>query len=166
MVSKMMQREASTNRDVNIDTLMNLLGRYYQIRDDYQDIIGTVSSLSLLIYSSLLTFSLKSVGKSANYNDLDQGTFTLPIIHALEFQDHRDITELRSIFQSGKQTNGLSPDLKRLVIKRLEETGSLEYTKGMLDELHEELKQEIDAVEKRMGSKNWILRLMMLRLKV
>ena len=56
MVSKMMQREASTNRDVNIDTLMNLLGRYYQIRDDYQDIIGTVSSLSLLIYSSLLTF--------------------------------------------------------------------------------------------------------------
>ncbi|KIN03517.1 hypothetical protein OIDMADRAFT_177678 [Oidiodendron maius Zn] len=148
MVSKMMQREASTNRNVNIDTLMNLLGRYYQIRDDYQDITGT------------------SVGKSASYNDLDQGTFTLPIIHALEFQDDRGITELRSIFQSGKQTNGLSSDLKRLVIKRLEETGSLEYTKGMLDGLHEELKQEIDAVEKRMGSKNWILRLMMLRLKV
>jgi dolasta-1(15),8-diene / delta-araneosene synthase len=166
MVSKMMQCEASTNRDVNIDTLMNLLGRYYQTRDDYQDITGTVRSLSLLIYCPLLTFSLKSVGKSANYNDLDQGTFTLPIIHALEFQDDRGITELRSIFQSGKQTNGLSSDLKRLVIKRLEETGSLEYTKGMLDGLHEELKQEIDAVEKRMGSKNWILRLMMLRLRV
>jgi hypothetical protein len=42
MVSKMMQREATKNKDVNIDALMNLLGRYYQIRDDYQDITGTV----------------------------------------------------------------------------------------------------------------------------
>jgi hypothetical protein len=37
-----MQAEATKNTDVNIDTLMSLLGRYYQIRDDYQDIIGTV----------------------------------------------------------------------------------------------------------------------------
>jgi len=42
MVSRMMQAEATKNKDVNIDPLMNILGRYYQIRDDYQDITGTV----------------------------------------------------------------------------------------------------------------------------
>ena len=42
MVSKLMQAEATRNSDVNIDALMNILSRYYQIRDDYQDITGTV----------------------------------------------------------------------------------------------------------------------------
>jgi geranylgeranyl pyrophosphate synthase len=42
MASKMMQAEATKNTNVNIDALMNILGRYYQIRDDYQDINGTV----------------------------------------------------------------------------------------------------------------------------
>ena len=58
------------------------------------------------------------------------------------------------------------PDLKKFVIKKLEEAGSLEYTKGMLDGLHEELEQELSAVEERAGGKNWILRLMLHRLKV
>ena len=60
----------------------------------------------------------------------------------------------------------MSLDLKKLVIKRLEEAGSLEHTKGVLDGLYEELKQELIAVEERAGAKNWILRLMLHRLKV
>jgi hypothetical protein len=60
----------------------------------------------------------------------------------------------------------MSPDLKKLVIKRLEEAGSLEYTKGVLEGLYEELKQELSAVEERAGEKNWILRLMLHHLKV
>jgi geranylgeranyl pyrophosphate synthase len=166
MASKMVQAEATKNTGINVDTLMNMLGRYYQIRDDYQDIIGAVR-LSLFQYMiHLSNFVLKSVGKSTHYNDLDQGSFTLPIIHALKFQDERGITELLSIFQSRRQTNGMSPDLKKLVIKRLEEAGSLEYTKGVLEGLYEELKQELSAVEERTGEKNWILRLMLHRLKV
>lgn len=59
MVSKMMQAEATNNRDVNVDTLMNILGRYYQIRDDYQDITGTVrrTPLSSQILSDSLFYS-------------------------------------------------------------------------------------------------------------
>ena len=108
----------------------------------------------------------KSAGKAAYYGDLDQGSFTLPIIHALKFQDERGRTELLSIFRTRKETNSMSPDAKKFVIKRLEEAGSLEYTKGMLDGLHEELKQELGAAEEKAGAKNWILRLMLYRLKV
>jgi geranylgeranyl pyrophosphate synthase len=121
-------------------------------------------SSNTYLLSHILFF--KSAGKSAHYSDLDQGSFTLPIIHALKFQDERGLTELLSIFQSRKQTNSMSPDLKKLVIKRLEEAGSLDYTKGMLDGLHEELKQELSEVEEKAGGKNWILRLMLYRLKV
>jgi hypothetical protein len=48
----------------------------------------------------------------------------------------------------------------------LEEAGSLEYTKGVLDGLREELKHELNAVEERTSAKNWIIRLMLHRLKV
>jgi hypothetical protein len=54
MVSRMMQAEAIKNKDVNIVTLMNILGRYYQIRDDYLDITGT---LRLPPFQYILPFS-------------------------------------------------------------------------------------------------------------
>jgi len=38
MASKMMQAEGTKNSDLNVDTLMSLLGRYYQMRDDYIDL--------------------------------------------------------------------------------------------------------------------------------
>ena len=84
----------------------------------------------------------------------------------MKSQDERGSTELRSIFRATNQTNSMQPDMKRFVIQRLEEAGSLEYTKGVLDGLYEELKQELSAVEERAAGKNWILRLMFHRLKL
>jgi geranylgeranyl pyrophosphate synthase len=148
MVSRMMQTEATKNTDLNIDTLMNLFGRYYQIRGDYQDILGT------------------SVGKSETYNDLDQGSFTLPIIHALEQQEKNGSTELLSILQARKHTIVMSPEMKKLAVKQIEKAGSLSFTKSMLDNTYEEMQKELCVVEERAGSKNWILRLLQNRLKV
>ncbi len=54
MTAKMMQAEATKNKDVDIDTLMSLLGRYYQIRDDYLDIMGLVC-ISLASLSGIST---------------------------------------------------------------------------------------------------------------
>lgn len=143
-----MQSEATQNAILNIDNLMNLLGRYYQLRDDYQDITGT------------------SAGKSTTYNDLDQGTFTLPVIHALSTQEKSGSTELLNILQSRSRTNSMSPAMKMLTMKVIEEAGSLKYTKGVLDDTYEDLKNERDLVEARAGSKNWILRLLLSQLKI
>ena len=143
-----MQSEATKNVTLNIDTLMNLLGRYYQLRDDYQDITGT------------------SAGKSTTYNDLDQGTFTLPVIHALSAQENTGSTELLNILQSRSRTNGMSPAMKMLTMKVIEEVGSLKYTKAILADTYEDLKNEQDRVEESAGSKNWILRLLLSQLKI
>lgn len=40
MATKMMQAEATRNKTLNIDALMTLLGRYYQVRDDYYDVVS------------------------------------------------------------------------------------------------------------------------------
>jgi len=148
MVSRMMQAEATQNKSLNINSLMNLFGRYYQIRDDYQDILGT------------------SIGKSDTYNDLDQGSFTLPIIHALEQQEKNGSTELLSILQSRKYTSVLSPEMKRLAVTQIEKAGSLKFTKTTLTNTYEEMQKELCMAEERAGSKNWILRLLQNRLKV
>ncbi|TVY73247.1 Ophiobolin F synthase [Lachnellula suecica] len=148
MVSRMMQAEATKNTDINTNSLMNLFGRYYQVRDDYQDILGT------------------SVGKSGTYNDLDQGSFTLPVIHALEHQEKNGNTELLSILQANKTTTVLSPGMKALAVKQIEKAGSLRFTKSTLDETYEEMQKELCLVEEKAGIKNWILRLLQNRLKV
>lgn len=39
MAAGMMRAEATKNRDVDADILMRKLGKYYQLRDDYNDLI-------------------------------------------------------------------------------------------------------------------------------
>jgi len=60
----------------------------------------------------------------------------------------------------------MTKGMKQFLLKRLQEEGSLEYTKGMLDGLHVELKDELTRVEEKTGEKNWILRLLLHRLKI
>jgi geranylgeranyl pyrophosphate synthase len=38
MAARMMQAEATKNQSLNMEQLMNLFGRYFQLRDDYQDL--------------------------------------------------------------------------------------------------------------------------------
>jgi geranylgeranyl pyrophosphate synthase len=37
MAARMIQAKATKNHSLNMEKLMNLLGRYFQIRDDYRD---------------------------------------------------------------------------------------------------------------------------------
>jgi ophiobolin F synthase len=149
MASKMMQAESTGNKHINIDKLMSLFGRYYQVRDDYNDVV-----------------TAQDKGTAAKYYDLDQGTFTLPIIHALTIQRENGNTELFGILQTRNETRTMSADNKSLFMMRLRELGSLEYTKSVLDKLHKELMDELRVVEEKMGIKNWILRLMLHHLRV
>lgn len=147
MASKMMQAEATINTTINIDKLMTLLGRYYQIRDDYQD-------------------ALSADTDEKDYDDLDQGAFTLPIIHALDKERRDGKFELLGMLQSRKLNGKMPLGMKKLFIARLKEAGSLEYTKSVLEKLHQELEIELERIEGLTGVKNWILRLMLLRLRV
>jgi hypothetical protein len=39
MAAGMMRAEATQNQDLDTDKLMKILGKYYQLRDDYNDLV-------------------------------------------------------------------------------------------------------------------------------
>jgi streptomycin 6-kinase len=86
--------------------------------------------------------------------DLDQGSFTLPIIHVLEYQQERRSTELLSIFQNQICARALSMDTKKLLLKRMHETGSLQFSKKTLENVQADLLQKMINVEEMVGEKN------------
>lgn len=79
MAANLIQAEATIKKHVSLDKLMVLLDLYYKIRDNYQDIIDLGSHLDM-------------------YSDLDQGSFTLPVIHALKREQRDGKPELISMF--------------------------------------------------------------------
>lgn len=146
MASRMMQAEASRNKDLDLNNLMSLFGRLYQLRDDYQDIAVETDA--------------------AEYDDLDEGNFTLPLLHALEAEEQVGGVELQSILQAAKQERPVSQEMKRLVRENLEDAGSFEFTRAAIQQLYAEMKAELTKMEETAGVENWILRLLMLQLKL
>ncbi|KAF7887199.1 uncharacterized protein EAF02_003846 [Botrytis sinoallii] len=154
MAAGMMRAEATKNRDVDADILMRKLGKYYQLRDDYNDLIPSTKGDNQ---------NLDTV-----YNDLDQGSFTLPIIHALGKEAENGDAKLLNILRSRKwNERKMSSGMKKLAITEMENMGSFTYAKALLNDLHAEIEHELGILETKTGSgENRILRLMLYRLKV
>lgn len=138
MTSRMMQAEATKNQDININNLITVLGRYYQILNDFQDITDT------------------ALGKIplSDKDDLDQGTFTLTLIHALNEQEKAGKTELIEIMKSRRDPDGLPRKAKARAVELIKEAGSLDYTKSVLDNAYDELMREVEAIDQAAGTDN------------
>lgn len=136
----------STNSDLNLDRFCYLIGQLFQIRDDYINLTNDE-------YMNLKGFA----------EDLSEGKFSFPLIHGIR-KDPKDSTILSKFafeppFSSHKSVSlsTISPplfpgilkmhtqneELKRMVINKLEELGSFEYTKNYLNELETELMAEL-----------------------
>ncbi|KAE8446357.1 hypothetical protein EG329_012106 [Mollisiaceae sp. DMI_Dod_QoI] len=131
--------------------LMSLLGRYYQVHDDYRDLIAAKQTESQ---------------QRTDPSDLDQGNFTLPLLHLLSVQETQNETQLLNMLQARKENKGMSAAMKSHLLQLLDKAGSLEYTKAALRDLQEEIMTELEEVERLFGRKNWILRLLLMRLKI
>ncbi|KAJ5745660.1 hypothetical protein N7520_010842 [Penicillium odoratum] len=94
--------------------------------------------------------------------DLDERMYSLFLIHAFQ----KPNPEIQSLMQRRRQSDTLPLDLKRLVLKRLTESGSLDYTPDVLRELQNIIADELDLVEFKTGLKNWVLRRLLYQLKV
>ncbi|MCJ1461492.1 hypothetical protein MMC07_000089 [Pseudocyphellaria aurata] len=136
-----------TQSNLGLGQLMALIGRYFQIRDDYLNLVSAD-------YTSQKGFC----------EDLDEGKFSLPLIHALgnRFQN----SQLRSILQERRAAGKLSFELKQVVLEHLHQSKSLEYTKSALHSLQSAIDDEIKRVEKRSGVENFVLKMMLKRLRI
>lgn len=165
MASRMVQAEATKNVDLDTTAWVAVFGRFAQIFDDYTDIsIPAVSSERKYLRLFLTDCGQSNVGTS-NYDDLDEGAFTLPIIHAFNNLPEVGRLQLMNILQSRKENGVMSKDMKKLAMRWLERAGSLDFTRQMLENLLKDVNRELEVLEKKAGGENWIFRLMMCRFK-
>ncbi|KAJ8733491.1 hypothetical protein PYW08_001789 [Mythimna loreyi] len=98
--------------------LSGILGLYFQIRDDY-------CNLRLTEYTENKSYC----------EDLTEGKFSFPIIHAIRQGDNQVLHILR------QRTRDL--EVKRYCITILEKIGSFAYTRNTLKSLDEEARREV-----------------------
>ncbi|CZR58890.1 uncharacterized protein PAC_08782 [Phialocephala subalpina] len=136
---------AENNNSAQLFRLVVLIGRYYQVRDDLKDIKDA---------------------RSAPQCDLDQGNFTLPVIHFLAQERERRTTRLLSMLQARKEKNGMSPAMKNHVLDLLEKSGSLDYTSQVLKNMYQEILDTLSEVEAAYSRENRSLRKLLEMLKL
>ncbi|XP_071647101.1 terpene synthase-like isoform X1 [Temnothorax longispinosus] len=116
LMVKLMKLFSSCDKDFS--SVLNLMGYYHQIHNDYCNLC---------------------VGKDdKNYcDDLTEGKFSFPIIHAIKHDDDRRI---RNILK--QRTTDIN--IKNHFVELLEKLGSFKYTRDVLKELNKKIKIEIE----------------------
>lgn len=118
---KLMMASATTNIDVDYIPLVNLIGIFFQIRDDYMNLQSTQ-------YSDNKGFA----------EDLTEGKFSFPIVHGIR----KDTSNRQILNVLQKRTT--SADLKAHIISYLDKkTESFKYTLGVLEVLERQAREEI-----------------------
>ncbi|KAK0200952.1 isoprenoid synthase domain-containing protein [Desarmillaria ectypa] len=118
---KLMMACATTNIDIDYVPLVNLIGVYFQIRDD-------LLNLQSPEYSTNKGFA----------EDLTEGKFSFPIVHSI----HADTTNRQVL--NVLQKRPTTPTLKHHVISYLKDhTKSFDYTLSVMDLLDRKTRAEI-----------------------
>ncbi|KIO18432.1 hypothetical protein M407DRAFT_16246 [Tulasnella calospora MUT 4182] len=112
---------AKSTSDVDYVPLVNLIGVYFQIRDDYMN-----------LQSSEYT------DNKGYCEDLTEGKFSFPIVHSV-----RADTSNRQILNVLSKRPG-TPTMKRYAVNYMRDrTASFEYTRGVLDKLDQQARAEV-----------------------
>jgi ophiobolin F synthase len=157
MLTRLMVSESparSSILDQTLYPLSHLIGRFFQIRDDYQNLA-----------------SAEYARQKGYAEDLDEGKYSFTLIHCintLEVEDSlaSERMALRAFLIKRRVDSSLSNESKREVLEIMKKTKSLEYTLGVLRALQAELEKEVDSLEAKFGEENFSLRMMLELLKV
>ncbi|KAI0116203.1 terpenoid synthase [Hypoxylon sp. NC0597] len=147
LLARLMEAESPHGNQAAIHRLCRLLGRYFQIRDDYQNLV-----------------SEEYTAQKGFCEDLDEGKFSLPLIHALAHSD--EAPHLRDLLHQRRRNGKCTMEQKHLILTRMREAGSLRYVLHVLQALHTELDAEVGRLERVFGQVNHEIRLMLAILQV
>ena len=111
------------SKHINFVPLLDTLGYYFQIRDDY------------------LNVSSDAYMQTKSYcEDLTEGKYSFPIIHAI--RSYPKDTRLVNIIKQRTENY----ELKKYAVTYMYMCGSMTYTRNILKQLHTELLTEIENV--------------------
>ncbi|KAK7417310.1 geranylgeranyl pyrophosphate synthetase [Neonectria magnoliae] len=140
------KKDLGENAAGSINKIVSLLGQYFQIRDDYMNLVDT-----------------KYTDQKGFCEDLDEGKYSLPLLHALQ----HDSTGILTSMLSMRRTQGrLTVQQKVLMLERMEACGSLGWTKSLLGDLDGQILAEIGNLEGETGTGKTTLRRLVELLKL
>nr|XP_036589872.1 Fusicoccadiene synthase 3 [Colletotrichum truncatum]KAF6801877.1 Fusicoccadiene synthase 3 [Colletotrichum truncatum] len=149
LLARLLAAEAPKQRHVSFEGIVKVAGRYFQIRDDWNNLVCA-----------------KYEAQKGFCEDLDEGKYSFPMIHALQHSSDRDKVELQSMLCERQFRGGLTPELKRHVLRIMERSGSLEQTRLVLVHLQSSIQRELDELEALFETPNWMLRYAFEKLKI
>ncbi|KAI0470317.1 isoprenoid synthase domain-containing protein [Xylaria cf. heliscus] len=142
MILKLMMASSNTISDLpRLEKLMILFGRFFQIRDDYANLVFDQ-------YTEAKGFC----------EDLDEGKWGFILLHAYHNAQPTMKKVLSSILIQRRVAGVASVGHKEMIVKWLREEGSVNYTASALRMLQHELMSELEAVERETGKRNTIMR--------
>ncbi|KAG1785956.1 isoprenoid synthase domain-containing protein, partial [Suillus plorans] len=122
--AKLMMACATTNTNVDYVPLSNLIGIYYQIRDDYMNLQSDE-------YTDTKGFA----------EDLSEGKFFFPVVHGILEQPENQL--IMDVLQKRPET----PTLKHRAIEYLRNTTkSFDYTLAVLHKLEQQARGEVERL--------------------
>lgn len=124
---KLMQAESTVN--IDCAPLVSTIGLLFQILDDHLNLSSTSE------YKSL----------KGMCEDLTEGKFSFPVIHAIRADPSNRV--MYNILRQ-KTTD---EEVKRYAVRYLEEKGSFEYSKGVIEGLRGKAQKLIEEVEAALG---------------
>ncbi|KAJ8727377.1 hypothetical protein PYW07_001496 [Mythimna separata] len=143
--------ELFSDNKSDFSKLSGILGLYFQIRDDYCNLrltelfsdnksdfskLSGILGLYFQIRDDYCNLRLTEYTENKSYcEDLTEGKFSFPIIHAIRQGDNQVLHILR------QRTRDL--EVKRYCITILERIGSFAYTRNTLQSLDEEARREV-----------------------
>ncbi|EMD33194.1 hypothetical protein CERSUDRAFT_160767 [Gelatoporia subvermispora B] len=139
---KLMMACATSNFDVDYLPLVNMIGVYFQIRDDYMNLQST--EVWLLLAKVLCIFDSvfpQYAGNKGFAEDLTEGKFSFPIVHAI----HADASNRQVL--NVLQKRPTTPTLKKYTIAYLRDhTKSFDYSARVLRNLEKQIRSEISRL--------------------
>ena len=141
-------KKIPTDDEIDFFPLSCLLGRFFQIRDDYMNI-------SSAVYTQNKGFC----------EDMDEGKISYLVVHccaqSAQLHDH-----VLGMFRSTVTNGNMSVEGKKYVLSCMEQAGSMQATRKLLVELEDGIDEEISRLEERFEEDNPVLRLLVASLSV
>ncbi|KAH8786022.1 fusicoccadiene synthase [Diaporthe sp. PMI_573] len=130
-----------------VHRLTTLLGRCFQIRDDYQNLVSAD-------YTKQKGFC----------EDLDEGKWSLPLIHL--FQAEPSHMAVLNMLSTGRKHGGMTLEQKQFVLEAIEDVKGLEYARSVMADMHLQLCAEVRKIEDLLGLPNPNMRVMLELLRI
>ncbi|POS72147.1 polyprenyl synthetase [Diaporthe helianthi] len=118
------------------------LSRYFQIRDDYQNLMSDQ-------YAKEKGFA----------EDLDEGKISLPLIYTLQSSPNRDA--IARVFKRRDAGQMMGIEMKKFIIGEMRKAGALDRTYRLLRSMQDDMMDELRRLERVFGAPNASLELVL-----